>query len=100
MKQSTHEKIRKKHDNLVNLVFQLYDYIGVDVEQEKDYSRGNLDIYIPRQQLYIPEDHYMEIKCNYSDKAVKKAKGQIDRAIKYNQCHTGCIVTFQGLYRY
>jgi len=90
-----HIKIKKKHDNLCKLVFDILDTQGLNPQLSVEYEKkdriiGEMDVFC--------RGVYYECKCNYNKKQYKKGKEQIYRAEENNQCHTGYVVTYEGLY--
>ena len=89
-KVSIHEKMVRKHDNLCELVAQLFRSRGDFVETHLIYPLGELDIRVNRHIYY-------ECKCNIGEKAIAKAQKQIIRAAKYGMCNEGYLVSYQGV---
>jgi len=83
-----------RHDRLVNLVYNICVHAGLDAQKKVIYPHGEMDVLVrgPKGRIYY------EIKSNWSAGNVCKAKKQIYRAIKYNQCDNGYMITSGGLH--
>lgn len=79
-----------KHQTLVDLVGDILESQGKDVDRNLVYRKGELDI--------LCEGIYYEVKSNYSSGNARKAYKQITRAIENGMCHYGFMVTYQGVY--
>jgi hypothetical protein len=78
------------HNDLCELVNGVLKSQGNNTEMYKTYNHGEMDVFC--------NNIYYEIKSSYNLKNILKAKSQIERAINYNQCHAGYLVTFEGVF--
>ena len=88
----THEKVKRKHDTLCNIVNTILLSQGLPSRLSVQYSKGELDVYC--------NGVYYEIKCNFNHKSYKKGKDQIYRAMKhcvYPDVNEGYIVSYDGV---